>query len=670
MLALKILGFCGFLLLTGLNPALAAEDQGLTSYPASFFADSRPNTANDMVSRLPGFTLDTGVSARGFAGTAGNILVGGARPTAKTDDVNTILSRIPAASVERIEVIRGGAPGIDMQGQSVVANIVLKADAGAQTILTASNTFVEDGEWVPAGGIEYHGQSGTWRYEASLARTANNWDDSPGYGRRILTPFAGGVAGTPQIDVAKSYGIMQLGWAAHAGLIAPFLGGEWNNNLTVQTNDISYGIAYSGNGGSRFDTTIRKRNGEFGSHWQKTMGDFNLESLVLQRLGKEADSNTSAQTSGNAIFRNDSSTGESIGRVTLRYAATPDLNLQVGGEGAYNYLNGRSSFLSNGAAVKIPNANVSVNEKRAEGFGQATWKFAPQWSLEAGVRFEYSRIGETGDTVKTRDFFYVKPRALLAWAPDEDTQLRLRVEKKLGQLNFNNFVASSGLSSFGVAAGNADLRPDQRWQVEASAERHFWGKGALVLTLLHEDITDLQDYIPVGGGLDTPGNVPHAVSDRITLSGTVPLDFLGLHNGLLKPTFYWENSSLADPVTGMTRRISGQRDRRLFIEIDQDIDSWNSTWTFGIGPSFSNTNWRISQINLIAIHNPYDYATWTWHPAPDLSLKFEVDNIIPYRFGNEQINYAGPRNLGTLASIQDVAIRTRPRLYVQLRKTF
>ncbi|MBW8709437.1 MAG: TonB-dependent receptor [Alphaproteobacteria bacterium] len=652
--------------MAGLAPALAQPNQGLSSYPASFFADSRPNTAYDMVSRLPGFTLDTGQTARGFAGTAGNILVNGSRPTAKTDDVNSILSRIPAASVERIDVIRGGAPGIDMQGQSVVANIVVKADAGAQTILTAGTNWIEDGEWVPSAGIEYHGQSGDLRYEASLARTANNWDDSPGYGRRILTP-AGGV---PQIDVAKSYGIMQLGWSAHGGLIAPLLGGEWNNNLTLQTNDVSYGIAYFGYGGSRFDSTIRKRNGEFGSHWQKTMGDFNLETLVLQRLGKEADSNTSLQTSGNAIFRKNSSTGESIGRLTLRYAASPELNFEAGGEGAYNFLNGRSSFLSNGTAVKLPNANVSVDEKRAEGFVQGTWKFAPQWSLEGGMRFEISQIGETGDTVKTRNFFYVKPRLLLAWAPDEDTQLRLRVEKKLGQLNFNDFVASSGLSSFGVAAGNADLRPDQRWQIEASAERHFWGKGALVLTLLHEDITDLVDYIPVGGGLDAPGNVPHAISDRVSLGGIVPLDFLGLHNGLLKPTIYWENSSLADPVTGMTRRISNQRDRRLFVEIDQDIDKWDSTWAFGMGASMSNTSWRISQINLIAIHNPYDYASWTWHPKPDLSLKFEVDNIVPYRFGNEQINYAGPRNLDRLASIQDVAIRTRPRVFVQLRKTF
>jgi hypothetical protein len=173
-----------------------------------------------------------------------------------------------------------------------------------------------------------------------------------------------------------------------------------------------------------------------------------------------------------------------------------------------------------------------------------------------------------------------------------------------------------------------------------------------------------------GGGLDAPGNVPHAVSDRITIGGSVPLDKLSLHNGLFKPSVYWENSSLADPVTGMTRRISNQWDRRIFLEIDQDIEEWNSTWTFGIAPSFSRSTWRISQISLIAIHNPFDYASWTWHPKPDLSLKFQLDNIIPYRFRIQKINYAGPRNLNTLASIQDVVVHTRPRLFIQLRKTF
>ena len=30
--------------------------------------------------------------------------------------------------MEKIDVIRGGAPGIDMQGQPVIANVVLKTE--------------------------------------------------------------------------------------------------------------------------------------------------------------------------------------------------------------------------------------------------------------------------------------------------------------------------------------------------------------------------------------------------------------------------------------------------------------------------------------------------------------------------------------------------------------
>ncbi len=649
-------------------PAAAQDkDKGLESYPAAFFADSHPTTAADMLARLPGFLLDTGSTARGFASSAGNVLIDGARPTAKTDDLNTILGRIPAANVERIELIRGGVPGIDMQGQTVIANVVRRHQEYSQTILTLENILIEDGEWAPDGQLEYHGRNGALSYEASLARTAETADDSPGNGyRSLLAP-----GGVPQYDRAKSYGIMRLGYSAHGGVTAPLWGGEWNNNLTLQTNDFSNGIAYSGNGGSRFDNTQRKRDGEFGSHWQgMVLGDVNLETLVLERLGDEHDSNTDAAPALGEAFLSNNTSGETIGRVTARYGLLPNLNLEAGGEAAYNFLDGNSSFISNGATVALPNANVTVDERRGEGFVNATWKITPRWTLESGVRLEYSNIAESGDSNLSRTFFYAKPRALVTWNADNDTQLRLRTELKVGQLNFSDFVASSDLNSFGVAGGNANLRPEQRWQYELGIERHFLGRGALVLTLLHEDITDLEDYVPIGGGLDGPGNISHALSDTLTLTGIVPLDWLGIRNGLFKPNLTYNTSSLHDPVTGLNRRISGQRDQRLSYEFDQDLTGWHSSWGFGLQVQPQHwRNYRIDQISMIGIHTPYSYLFWTWNPAPDWSLKIEADNITPYRFEQEQDIYSGPRNTSPPTSIQDVELRTRPRLFVQLRKT-
>ena len=121
-----------------------AESQGVSTYPPAFFAGAQPTNAFDMIARLPGFSFDGGSGVRGFAGAAGNVLIDGQRPTTKSDDLQSILRRIPASQVVRVDVIRGGAPGIDMQGKTVIANVVLKSGDSVTGLVAAANTFVWD----------------------------------------------------------------------------------------------------------------------------------------------------------------------------------------------------------------------------------------------------------------------------------------------------------------------------------------------------------------------------------------------------------------------------------------------------------------------------------------------------------------------------------------------
>ena len=103
----------------------------IVSYPADFFTRYQPATALDMVEQLPGFQIDDGLSIRGFAESVGNILINDKYPSAKQVSPSSILSRIPASQVETIELIQGQIRGIDLQGQSVLANIILRTDVPA-----------------------------------------------------------------------------------------------------------------------------------------------------------------------------------------------------------------------------------------------------------------------------------------------------------------------------------------------------------------------------------------------------------------------------------------------------------------------------------------------------------------------------------------------------------
>ena len=189
------------------------------------------------------------------------------------------------------------------------------------------------------------------------------------------------------------------------------------------------------------------------------------------------------------------------------------------------FSDGKSSYLENGVIIPLPSGNARVTEKRGEVFAKGTWKFAPDWILETGARFEFSKISETGLTAQSRSFFYPKPRAVLTWNINPKNQIRLRYERVVGQLDFGNFIATSNLGGTGLSAGNPDLKPDQRDQFEASYEWHFWDKGAIVASYLHEQIKDVSDQIPIytkTGAFDAPGNIGNGRNDEIHLEMTLP----------------------------------------------------------------------------------------------------------------------------------------------------
>jgi outer membrane receptor protein involved in Fe transport len=651
------------------NPAsVTAQDAAIVSYPASYFAGQHLNTALDMVKQVPGFTLADSNNARGFAGTAGNVVIDGQRPTSKTDDLESVLGRIPASEVERIDLVRGGAPGVDMQGQTVVANVVRRKTETTKVVVD-----VEDNIWAdhhaPQASIQFTHRAGESTYDASLTRIGN-FSDAVGKGFHDITDVS---TGTVTHQDARMNGVGN-GWGSTAAASVPLLGGQFKANLALQDLPWHSANFYTSPAG---DETITDRSSdqsaELGLHWIGKIGAPELETLVLQRLDRQTDRNADDAPALDRVFTLKNKSGESIARATLRYAVSTDLRFEGAAEGAYNFLNGATAYSENGVAVPLPSANANVNEKRGEVFAQATWKFMPDWTLEAGARFEFSTISETGDVSLSRSFFYPKPRVLLTWAPSADDQLRLRYEKVLGQLDFGAFVASASLSNSGVHAGNAQMKPDQHSQIEFSYEHHFWDKGALVVSFLHEDIADVMDYIPVTGSsgvFDAPGNIGAAHSNEINSVLTLPLDKIGLDNGLLKITNIWRFSGVRDPATGDMRRISGQRPNNIHLELSQDIESLKSTWIAQYFHCWDEYYARATIEQHARCVPPYIVLAWKYKPTPDWSLTFEVMNLGRFDYDNINRIYAGERGSSPLVAIEETKFKSEPRLFIQIRKTF
>ena len=652
--------------LRGTRPA----DEGVIAFPASYFADQRPNTALDMVQRLPGFTFDTGDTVRGFAGAAGNVLIDGHRPASKTDALDSILDRIPARDVERIELIRGGAQGVDMQGRTVLANVVRKSgDSRRLTLSGQENLFFQDGHSIPGGSIEYSQRTGPRTYEATLSRYSS-FDDSVGDGRYVLRNADGTGVDEPARTSGAGGGVGLT--TTYKG---PLAGGDFRANVKLEETYFKSGQTYGY--APVYDSLVndrqRSRDGEVGLNYDRKFGKLELETTLLQRLERDTSSEAALTPGVEDDYSQVQKTGESIARATLRYPLYKTLTLEGGGEFAYNFLDGKTADSENGAPIPLPSADVRVEEKRGEVFGQGTWKITKSLTLEAGVRFEFSTISETGDATMERSFFYPKPRALLSWTPDKDSQVRVRIEKKVGQLNFSDFVSSADLKDSTVSAGNPDLRPDQRWEYEVSYERRFWSKGAVVATLTHAEITDATDLVPIigpGYAFDAPGNIGSGTQDVLQVDATLPLDKFGVKNGLIKSTNLWRNSQVTDPLTGETRRISGERPWSQNTEFSQDLPKWKTTWGIVYDRVWRETYYRLTEVQRYIVTPPFIQVYAEYKPRPDWSFRVEATNLIPFKFERDRTLYTGPRDTSPVSAQEHQEIQSSQRVFVRVRKTF
>ena len=650
---------------------LAAADQAVLVYPASFFAGAGPNTALDMIQRLPGFTLDEGdLESRGLAGAAGNVLIDGTRPSSKSDSLGPVLARIAAASVERIELIRGGAPGIDMRGRAVVANIVLKRATTTERVAEANAFVYQDGAVGPSGKLSYTRRAGERVTEASIFAT-NDRTEGTTRGRRLRTAPDGTPLQRAALDLRDRY----RNYDARGSVQRPLWGGKLQANGVLDYLDFRQTQATTIQSGTGDDERTADRtaypNGEVGFTWTRPRGPrTTLELTGLQRLNRTTYRGTFDSAGIGSVFASRATAGESVVRATATLRRDKVWTFESGGEIAYNFLDSLSRYAQDGVAIDLPNAGVLVSELRGEGFAQATWHPSDALTLDGTLRGEVSRIAQSGDVRRSRGFVYPKGKLLATWLPGEGHQLQLRIEQEVGQLDFGDFAASSDIALGTVEGGNADLRPSRSSVIEAVYERRFWKKGAFSLTARHSAIADVVDLIPLAGGFDATGNIGSGVSDVIRANLTLPFDRLGVKGALLKLEGAARRSRVTDPLTGERRRFSGQQALECDISFSHDLKGGRFSYGFEHACNVDRTPaYRTAELRSER-RPPFAYVYGRWKPSADLTLQLDLGNLVDGSRQTLRDVYAGPRDVAPLLYREDRATRRGRYTYVQVRKVF
>lgn len=588
------------ILALGASPALAQtqsqpQEQPSTttqSYSAEYFAPFNPVTAEDMVRRLPGFSLDGGDERRGFAGAAGNVLINGERPSSKVALAEQ-LSRISARDVLRIDILAGGGEGTDVSGQTMIADVRLRPrEAGATNTFVVQASQLDPSESInplvvltsgfkvgdinfnlalqaqPSrrGRIEYEKETrdGTgallsqgpeflqgsyWEYKMSGRASWKAGENDKFNANLQVTPSRDGrhtfsqtfnAAGAlTQIDDSKVTGDNALALEA---------GGDWEHKLSPDTSFKLIGLASNRKTGSseRYST-------------QFVAGGFR-----------------------NTFIERNSESGEYLARGVISWKPAKEHAVDWGGEVAFNFLDSALDVSVETPLAIIdatpPVANTRVEETRAEVFVSDVWQAMEGLRIEAGLTLETSTITQTGDGAQERDFTYLKPRVGATWSIDPSNQLRLLVERDVSQLDFTEFASAVSLFDGTVDLGNPDLEPERTWRSTVEWEHRFGPKGVVTLSAFHDAVDAVQDQIPIAGLFDGPGNIGNGRRTGVKLDATAPLEALGIAGGELRVKGMLQETSVTDPVTGAKRRFSDEGDWSYSIDFRQSLPELKMAW--------------------------------------------------------------------------------------------
>jgi len=329
-----------------LSTAVPAQ---IVEYPATFFQRYQPNTALDMVRQVPGFQLDDGDNSRGFTTAAGNILINNQRPSVKQDRPSDILGRIPASNVVRIDLIRGQTSGVDLQGQQVVANILLREDSPAAVRWEAfvyKNT--ENSVIMPGGGISLSDRWADVEYNTGIS---GNRHAHSSLGSRNSYDAEGDLSEDRSNDVLNTHLTVSANLNASTWIGETLL--QLNTELGYDKVDetlIADRIPQNGIDPPRHEDIVDDResdNYEIGVSAERDLSEDltgkGIFILIQERANEVSTQRILDDEKTQILFRlsdTDTDTTEAIARLELDWTGFDNHQIQLNMEGAFNSLDG------------------------------------------------------------------------------------------------------------------------------------------------------------------------------------------------------------------------------------------------------------------------------------------------------------------------------------------
>ena len=718
-----------FLLLVAPIQLVSAQDNvgddSTVVYPASYFTEFAPVTAQDMLDRIPGAGGggSSGFSGGGFPGGSSGgfsrggggrggrgfgggsrgseILINGKRTAGKNNSTGGQLDRITAEQVDYIQIIRGTSGELDVRGSGRVINVVLFEQLTSSSIsYEASASRSRDHTVKPGGDLSYSGQRGGLNFLFN-ANVQKPYSDYISKENSILGDFSPNdlvredrvtEGDTAMFSTNLDY---EINSNSSARINALFREGDGPTELFRRTTDLK--VNPNTVMLQREESPTETDNWEIGGDYEynTARGDrfkilFISNEATFETTRQRWDVEDDGSETKNLFLDNASTTRERIVRSSYTMDILQGQDIEFGAERAQTILDsnlalGLASSTGTPSAdfgglvpISVANANSSVEEIRVESFVIHNWIFNPRMSLETSVLYENSEITQSGDVSKKRDFDFIKPKVDFRYDLTPTIQLRGSIEKVVEQLSFNDFVAATDRNDedSNIQAGNENLRQEWYWKYDINAEYRLPNDiGVVSGNIFFEDWQDRIERIDVSPSEDNlqaaNGNIGDGQAWGVNLSASIRMRMIDMPNLLISSRLSLADSRITDPFLGIERRMRYKDRGRWTMGFRHDISRWNMNYGLTWSQEFTGNSKRYDIDDIeISSRDPFTNAFVEVIAFGGTTFRLEAFSFNNAKFCRERQRFVGRISDGILEEIEDQCGNSGRRLSLRVSGTF
>ena len=678
-----------------------SNDQPAVVYPASYFADFYPVSANDMLNRIPGIglALRGGSSGRGLGAGEGEVLINGQRTTGKNNEGRDQLNRITADQVDYIEIIRGTSENVDIRSGGQVVNVVLIDTASrSSTTVEATTRQSGDGTLDSGGQISLSGQRSDIDYIV-------NFEAEPGYRYWDSDEFTydkdGNLIGAEKQDVSRDEteysGNVNLGFnmgrsvlklnglfeqrgdsptdreRITADLVSGIVTEQSDQQNTTRKNwEVGGDYDYEIDSDSRFRVLfiVNDRNSTSDRIRYDVSNQELKPNLFLDQLSRDRERIIRTSLTRNVSEKQ----GIELGTEEAQTIRDSDLKMGLDTPGV------RNESYGNLVPVSIDNSKSTVQELRYEPFMIHNWQINDRMSLETRLVYESSTIEQSGDVSRERSFSFVKPRIDYRYNLTQSFQVRFEVERDISQLSFSDFSASvdSNDEEKNTFAGNPEIAQEKLWRYDLNLEYRLPNDlGVVNSEFYYRDAEDHIDRIDVSTSPDVlrsaRGNIGDGKWYGVNFDISAKLDPLNIRNALFTTRLRIRDSEFTDPFLGIKRRREGNGRWGLNMGFRHDITS--KRLTYGINYSNdSNDGEGRKQFDIDdieeRINQPSMSAYIEKRAFDNFTFRFESRNLTENQWCRSRTRFVGHIRDQQVREIEDYCSRSGIQLALRVRATF